>query len=145
MRKMLLLLAGLMLAALGAGCAKKTEPILPKRPVPVGTVEIQFTKKVQGPIELVIDGTRVPVEQKKKGQAGKRLIVSGLTPGKHRFVLISPRDAFGPDQGEWLLPEDKGLFQVYFAQHFNATLYGQADPLPPAPGLPGVKAVLEKK
>lgn len=144
MRKSLLMVAALALMAVGAGCANKTKPVQPKRPVPAGTVEIQFTKLVQGPIDLTLDGTRVPVALiSKKG--GKRLVVSGLTPGKHRFVLISPLDAFGPDQGEWEIPEGKGVFKVYFAQHFNATLYGSQDPLPPAPGLPGIKARLEKK
>ncbi|MBP1627638.1 MAG: hypothetical protein H6Q00_2113 [Holophagaceae bacterium] len=144
MRKSLVLVAGLAILALGAGCAKKTNPILPKKPVPAGTVEIQFTKKVQGPLDLTLDGTRIPVQQDEK-KGGLRLVISGLTPGKHRFVLISPLDAFGPDQGEWELPQDKGLFQVFFSQHFNATLYGKPEVLPPAPGLPGVKARLEKK
>ncbi|WP_005037267.1 hypothetical protein [Holophaga foetida] len=144
MRKSLVLVAGLAILAFGAGCAKKTNPILPRKPVPAGTVEIQFTKTVQGPLDLTLDGTRIPVQQNSK-KGGLRLIVSGLTPGKHRFVLISPLEAFGPDQGEWELQEGKGLFQVFFAQHFNATLYGKSEELPPAPGLPGVKARLEKK
>jgi len=144
MRKSLVLVAGMAVLALVAGCAKKTNPILPKKPVPAGTVEIQFTKRVQGPLDLTLDGTRIPVEQG-SSKGGLRLTISGLAPGKHRFVLISPLDAFGPDQGEWELPEGKGLFQVFFSQHFNATLYGKPEALPSAPGLPGVKARLEKK
>ena len=143
MRKSLVLAAGLALLVGGIGCAKKTSPILPKRPVPPGTVEIQFTKKVQGPLDLTLDGTRIPVEQVSK-KGGLHLVITDLNPGKHRFVIISPLDAFGPDQGEWDVPEGKGVFQVFFSQHFNATLYGTPEPLPPAPGLPGVKARLEK-
>lgn len=144
MRKSLVLVAGLALLALGAGCARKTTPILPKKPVPAGTVEIQFTKKVLGPLDLTLDGTRIPVQQLAK-KGGTHLVISGLAPGRHRFVLISPLDAFGPDQGEFELPEGRGHFQVFFSQHFNATLYGKPEELPPAPGLPGVKARLENK
>nr|WP_320130939.1 hypothetical protein [uncultured Holophaga sp.] len=144
MRKSLVLVAGLALVALSAACKKKTEPVRPRKPVPAGVVEIQFTKRVQGPIDLSLDGTRVPVEQASE-KGGTRLVVTGLPPGKHRFVLISPLDAFGPDQGEWEVQADKGLFDVYFSQHFEATLYGNPDPLPPSPGIPGVKARLEKK
>lgn len=124
----------------GIGC-RKLKPFAPPRPLPPGTLMFHFTSKVQGPVDLAIDGTRIPVETAKKKAAN--LVISGLPIGKHRYFISSPKDAFGPDQGEVDMPADKGMFIVSFAQHFDAVLYGQSEPTPPAEGMPGVKAHLE--
>ncbi len=130
--------------ALGAGvaCSNKVAT-RPTKAVPAGTALFEFTRKVQGPVELTLDGVRIPVEALKKGKKAQRLVLSGLAPGKHRFFLYSPRDAFGPDQGEFEATSASGTYLVTFAQAFNAVLYGQPEPLPPAEGLPGVRARLE--
>ena len=125
------------------GCSVKAlvpGPIRPKRPVPPGTLLVTFTKKVQGPLDLAIDGTRIPVQQEKK--SGTQLVVTGLAPGKHTYFLTSPVDAFGFDQGTVEIRTDEGTFLPLFAQHFKATLYGKPEPTPPAAGLPGVTARL---
>ncbi len=124
------------LAALGC----KKIPLKPAKPLPAGTVEFRFTRKIQGPLDLSIDGTRVPVAQTKKG--GKMLHIEGLTPGKHVLFMSSPREAFGPDQAEVVLPDDGGFYQVVFSQRFEGVLYGKAAETPAAEGLPGVKAAL---
>ncbi len=134
-------LAGCMIFAAGLGCGKP-KAITPKKPVPAGTVQFQFTKKVMGPVDLTIDGTRVPV-QAKAGKKGKHLIISGLSTGKHHIVLLSALDAFGPDQIDVDMPEGAGVFKVLFAQQFKSVLYGKAEPTPVAEGIPGVVARLE--
>jgi hypothetical protein len=63
--------------------------------------------------------------------------------GKHKYFLSSQKDAFGPDQGEFEVEANKGTFLLLFAQHFDAVLYGKPEPLPPAEGMPNVKATLE--
>lgn len=128
-----------LLAALG--CSKV--PLKPVKPVPVGEVQFRFTRSVQGPLDLSVDGTRIPVDQTKKG--GKLLRVQGLTPGKHTVFLSSPRDSFGPDQEEVVLPDDGGVYQVIFSQRFSGVLYGKVAETPTAEGLPGVKATLLAK
>jgi hypothetical protein len=100
----------------------------------------QFTRKVQGPVELTVDGIRVPVTT--NGKKCKHLAVTGLAAGKHRFVLLSALDAFSPDQVEADLPAGSGAFKVLFSQQFNSVLYGKAEPAPAADGIPGVKASL---
>ena len=116
------------------------------RPVPtapIGELQFHFTRKIEGPLELTMDGTRVAVEQ--VGKKGfRQLLVTGLPAGKHRFYLSSPRESFGPDMGEIEVTPDKGIRLDVFAQHFQAVLYGNPEPLPPAEGLPGVRAVLKK-
>ncbi len=122
------------------GCRKV--PLTPKSPVPSGTAVLRFTRKVHGPFELSIDGTRIPVTQYPKG--AESLVIRGLAPGKHRFFLSSAREIFSPDLADLEMPADKGLYQIVLTQKFDAVLYGQPDPLPPAEGLPGVSAALIK-
>ena len=133
-------LAGCMVVAAGLGCTK-AKPILPKKPVPAGTVLFQFTAKVEGPVEVMLDNVRIPVE--KVGKKCLHLTISGLAPGKHHLILLSALDAFGPDQLDLDMPADKGVFKVLFSQQYKSVLYGKPEPVPPAPGLPGVKARLE--
>ena len=138
------ILAVLMLAGCRkANPLKSLRPIEPKKPVPVGTVRFQFTRKVSGPVELVVDSVRVPVEQPRKVKKARALTITGLANGKHKYFLSSQRDAFSPDQGEFELEAAKGLFFISFTQHFDAVLYGKPEPLPKAEGIPGVKAILE--
>jgi len=126
----------------GVACSNKVTTKLTKA-VPSGTVLFQFTRKIQGPVELTLDGVRIPVEATRKNKKAHSLVVTGLAAGKHRFFLYSPRDAFGPDQGEFEMSGTQGVFLVTYTQGFNAVLYGKADALPPAEGVPGVKARLE--
>ncbi|BDU76736.1 hypothetical protein [Mesoterricola sediminis] len=133
-------LAAFAVLAFAVGC-RKPKAIQPRKPVPQGTVQFQFTTKVEGPIDLTIDGVRIPVA--KTAKKGRHLTISGLALGRHRLVLLSPLDAFGPDQVEVELKEGKGHFQVLFAQQFNAVLYGKPEPTPVAEGIPGVVARLE--
>lgn len=126
--------------ALSTGCGKV--PLTPKHPIPAGTVVFRFTRPVRGPLELTLDGARIPIQQTPKG--GISLQIQGLSTGKHRFFLTSQRETFSPDQGELDLPADKGIYQVTLSQRLDAVLYGKPDPLPTAEGLPGVTAVLHK-
>ncbi len=139
--KSALLISVLALAA-GVACSNKVAT-RPTKPIPAGTVLFQFTRKVQGPVELTLDGVRIPVEPVKKGKKAHSLVLTGIAAGKHRFFLYSSRDAFGADQGEFETTAAKGVYLVTFAQTFNAVLYGQAEPLPAAEGIPGVRARLE--
>ena len=127
-------------AASFLGCSKV--PLTPRHPIPAGSVIFRFTRKVKGPVELSVDGTRLPVQQLPKGATS--LQVKGLAPGKHKYFLTSQRETFSPDLGELDLPTDKGLYQVTLTQLLDSVLYGQPDPLPTAEGLPGVTAVLLK-
>lgn len=131
---------GCVVLAAGLACGKPKE-IKPRKPVPGGTVEFQFTKKVEGPIEVTIDAIRVPVQN--AGKKAKHMVISGLAPGKHHIVLLSPLDAFGPDQIDVELAPGKGHFQVLFAQQFKSVLYGKPEPTPPAEGIPGVVVRLQ--
>jgi hypothetical protein len=130
------------LALLGAilflGCRKV--PLTPKTPIPAGTVVFRFTRDVRGPVELSLDGTRIPVAQLPKG--AKSLVVKGLSVGKHRYFLTSQRETFSPDMGELDMGMDQGIYLVTLAQRMESVLYGQPDPLPAAEGLPGVSAAL---
>ena len=132
--------AGCMMMAAGLACGKP-QAIKPSKPVPPGTVLFQFTKKVDGPVDLAIDGMSVPVAQSKK--KCKHLTITGLAVGKHHVVLLSALDAFGPDQVDVEVAADKGVFQVLYSQQFNAVLYGKPEPMPQAEGIPGVVARLE--
>ena len=134
-------LAAALLLVAGLACKKATSK--PTKSVPAGTVLFEFTRKVQGPVELTLDGVRIPVEAARKNKKARSLVVTGLPAGKHRFFLYSPRDAFGPDQGEFEATATQGVYLVTFAQAFDAVLYGKADALPAAEGMPGVKARLE--
>ncbi|WP_257304268.1 hypothetical protein [Geothrix campi] len=125
---------------LSLGCRKV--PLTPRSPIQTGTVVFRFTRKVHGPVELSLDGARIPVQQLPKGATS--LIVKGLATGKHRFFLTSQREAFSPDLGELDMGADKGIYQITLIQKLDAVLYGKADPLPTAEGLPGVTAALAK-
>jgi hypothetical protein len=127
-------------AATFLGCKKV--PLTPSHPVLAGEAVFRFTSAVRGPVELTLDGTRIPVQQLPKGAVS--LLVKGLTPGKHRFFLTSQRETFSPDMGELDMATDKGIYQVTLTQRLDAVLYGKPDPLPTAEGLPGVTAVLVK-
>lgn len=122
------------------GCRKV--PLTSPTPLSSGTAVLRFTRKVRGPVELTLDGTRIPVTQSPK--AARSLLIKGLAPGKHRFFLSSAREIFSPDLGELDMPADKGLYEIVLTQSFDAVLYGKPDPLPPAEGLPGVTAALVK-
>ena len=122
------------------GCRKV--PLTPKTPIPAGTAVFRFTRKVQGPVELSLDGARIPVQQLPKGATS--LVVKGLPTGKHRFFLTSQHETFSPDLGEIDMGADKGVYQVTLVQKLESVLYGKPDPLPNAEGLPGVTAVLAK-
>jgi hypothetical protein len=128
-------------AAMFMGCNKV--PLTPSHPIPAGTVIFRFTRSVRGPVELSLDGTRIPVQQLTSGSA-MTLQVKGLAAGKHRFFLTSQREIFSPDSGELDLAADKGLYQITLTQKLDAVLYGKPDPLPTAEGLPGVSASLLK-
>ncbi len=135
-------LAGLMIvAAVGCLGCRKPAVLKPVKPVPPGTVLIQFTRVVKSDLELSIDGTRIPVAIAKKG--GRLLWIKGLSNGRHTYFLSSATHAFGPDQGQFEVSADKGVFLANFSQTFKAVLYGAGEPLPAAEGLPGVKATLE--
>jgi hypothetical protein len=134
-----LLATCVVLAGLACG---EPRPLAPARPVPPGTVLVRFTRKVEGPVELTIDGTRTPVERTSRKKC-RSLEISGLAPGKHHLLLMSPLEAFGPDQLDVNLDGTAGVFQVVYAQQFQSVLYGRPDPAPVAAGLPGVKAQLE--
>ena len=131
--------AGCMIVAASVGC-RKPQALKPKKPVPAGTVQLQFTKAVTGMVDLTIDGMRIPVQ--KASKKNKHLIISGLPTGKHHIVLLSTLEAFGPDQLDVDLADGKGVFQVLFAQQFNSVLYGKPEPMPTAEGIPGVVARL---
>jgi len=132
--------AGILTAMLG--CTATLTPFLPKKPLPPGTLQMQFTRKIAGPVDLTIDGVRVPVTQKnKKAQV---LLVRGLSEGKHTYFIASHLDIIGPDFGEFEIGPDKGVFQVHFAQKLKAALYETGEIIAPKPeGIPGVTAVLE--
>jgi len=127
----------------GLACSNaKPKPIKPPKPVPAGTVLFRFLRNVKGPVDLTIDGVRLPVTRSPKKKFGY-LSIAGLSAGKHRYFLSSQQEAFSPDQGEVDLPSDKGVFIVCFAQQFDSVLYGKPEAIPPAQGLPGVVARME--
>ena len=134
-------LAGMVVIALGMACAKP-KAITPAKPVPAGTVQFQFTAKVEGPLDLTIDGVRIPVQQV-PGKKCKFLTISGLPLGRHHIVILSALDAFGPDQVDVELTPAKGEFQVLFSQVFKSVLYGTPEATPKAEGMPGVVARLQ--
>jgi len=123
------------------GC-KEVKPVVPKRPLAPGTYQMHFTRKVLGPLDITIDGIRIPIEQKKK--KGRTLTISGLSGGKHTYFLVAYREIIGPDFGEIEIGPKEGVFRVHFAKRLklafaNPTLAS----VPTAPGIPGVTAVLE--
>ncbi len=132
-----------LLAVLGCNRPKAIHSVAKAAPVnvPGGTLILAFTRKVLGPLELSLDGVRIPVKQSAKG--GKTLVVTGIAEGRHRYFLESNRDAFGPDQGDLEMSATKGVYYVVFAQRFEAVLHGKAAPTPPAEGIPGVSAILK--
>ena len=132
-----------LLAVLGCNRPKAIHSVANAAPVkvPGGTLTLAFTRKVLGPVELSLDGVRIPVTQSTKG--GKTLSVTGIAPGRHRYFVQSNRDAFGPDQGELEMSDAQGVYYVLFAQRFEGVLYGNAEPTPPSEGIPGVRAILK--
>lgn len=122
------------------GCRKV--PLVPSSPIPAGTVVFRFTRAVRGPVELSIDGARIPVQQLPKPATS--LVVKGLAPGNHRFFLTSQREIFSPDLGELTMSGDRGVYQVTLTQRLDSVLYGTPDPLPVAEGLTGVTAMLTR-
>lgn len=136
------LLAVLACITIGFGC-RKAHTFKPSHALAPGTLLIHFTHKVEGPVDLLIDDVRIPVQQRKKKKA-TNLTIAGLAAGRHRYFISSPRDAFGPDHGEVELPRDQGVYLVNFSQHYNAVLYGKPEPVQAAEGLPGVSARLER-
>ncbi len=131
------------LVLLTASTACRKLPLTPEKPLPAGTLMLRFTRQVRGPLELTLDGARVPVTQGKKG--GIKLVVQGLAPGKHHYFLSSPLDAFGPDSEEVWLPEDRGEYRVVMSQRFQSVLYGKSAAAPAAEARPGLSAALLTK
>jgi hypothetical protein len=125
-----------------AGC-RGAKPILPRRPLPSGTFQVQFTSRLRGPLELTINGSRVPVEQRKK--RARTLTVSGLPVGTHRYFFFCPAEVVGPDLGEIEMGPDGGVFQVHFSQRLRVAYPEPAQEA--APGAwgagGGIAAVLE--
>lgn len=138
----LVVAACVLVGAFAVGC-KKPKPIQPSKPVPQGTLLFWFSRKVEGPLELTVDGVRIPVTRTKPGKKATKLTISGLGTGRHTWFILSPKEAFGPDQGEVELADGKGAFVFAFSQTYNSVLYGAPAPIPASEGLPGVKAVLE--
>ena len=134
-----LALPALLLLAPATACKKI--PLQPKKALPAGTLALRFSRDLKGPIELSVDDVRIPVSAPKKGNT---LVVSGLSVGLHHYFISSPQEAFGPAGGEASLSEDRGVYEVVLAQRLNAELYGNPAEMPPAQGLPGVTARLEK-
>ncbi len=134
------LLTAVACITIGMGC-RKADTFKPQSPLSAGTLMIHFTNKVEGPVDLLIDDLRVPVSPSKKKV--RNLVIRGLSPGHHRYFIFGSLDAFGPDHGEVELPQDQGLFLVNFSQHYNAVLYGKAEPAEAAQGIPGVSARME--
>ncbi len=134
------LLAAVACITIGIGC-RKAETFKPQRPLSAGTLMIHFTNKVEGPVDLLIDDLRIPVLGNTKKV--RNLVIRGLSAGRHRYFISGPRDAFGPDHGEVELPQDQGIFLVNFSQHYNAVLYGKAEPTEATQGIPGVSARME--
>lgn len=135
-----LALPALLLLAPAVACRKI--PLEPKQALPAGTLALRFSREIKGPLELTLDDVRVPVET--AGKKGNVLVVTGLSVGLHRYFLSSARDVFGPAAGQVALPDDRGVYEIVQAQELNAELYGRPAEVPPAPGIPGVKARLEK-
>ena len=134
--------AMVLLLGVGAALGCRKIPLTSPTPVPPGTAILRFTRKIQGPVELMLDGTRIPVAQRSK--SARTLVIRGLGTGKHSFFLTSAREVFSPDSGSLVMPADKGTYTVVLTQTYDAVLYGKPDPVPPAEGLPGVTATLVK-
>jgi len=133
------LAAAIALAAVGC---KGTKPILPKRPLPSGTFQLRFTKKIRGPLELTINGERVPVAQKKK--KARTLTVTGLPVGTHRYFIYCPADVMGPDLGDVEMGPNAGVFQVHFSQRMRVAYREPSqETTPKTAGTGGIAAVLE--
>ena len=134
-----LALPALLLLAPAAACRKI--PLQPKQALPAGTLALRFSRDLKGPLDLTVDGVRLPVETPKKGNT---LVIRGLSTGLHHYFIASPQEAFGPAGGEASLSEDRGVYEVVLAQRLKAELYGKPTELPSAESLPGVTARLEK-
>ena len=135
-----LALPALLLLAPATACKKL--PLTSPKPLPAGTLVLRFSREIKGALELTLDDARIPVQvSKKKGNA---VVITGLSVGLHHYFLSGTQDAFGPANGEVSMPDDRGVYEVVLAQRLNAELYGQPPAVPPAQGLPGVSAHLEK-
>ena len=132
-----------LLAMLGCNKPKAIHSVAKQSPVvvPGGTLTLAFTRKILGHLEFGLDGVRIPVKQGPKG--GNSLLVTGISPGRHRYFLESNRDAFGPDQGDLEMSATQGVYYIVFAQRFEAVLYGKNAPALPEEGIPGVTAILK--
>lgn len=125
-------------------CSSKISSQFSKQEIlPPGTLVLQFSKKVKGPIDLNIDGVRIKVDQSGKG--GDTLIITGLEPTVHRFTIASPNDAFGPSSSDVVLPDDQGIVVPVFSQSFEAILYGNYSTPAPADNPSNIKATLRKR
>ena len=133
-------IAAIVAQALVVGCTG-VRPILPRNTLPTGTLQMHFVKKISGPLDVTIDGVRIPVEQKKKKV--QLLTISGLSQGKHYYFLASPQDVIGPDYGEFEIGPDEGVFQIHFANRLKTALVETGTSAPVPEGIPGVTAVLE--
>jgi hypothetical protein len=122
------------------GC-KGVRPILPRKPLPPDTIQMHFIRKISGPLDITIDGVRIPVEQKKK--KAQLLTIRGLSQGKHYYFISSPHDLIGPDLGDFEIGPDEGIFQIHFANRLKVALVEAGAPAPEAEGIAGVTAVLE--
>lgn len=136
------LLAAATCITVGIGCGRP-KAFAPRGNMAAGTLLIHFTRKVEGPVDLLVDDVRIPVQQHKK-RKGTNLTITGLPAGKHRYFIASQRDAFSPDHGEFEMPKDHGIYLVNFSQNYTAVLYGKPEPLPASEGLGGVAARLER-
>jgi hypothetical protein len=124
------------------GCQTSVRPILPPRKLQADTFQMYFARKVLGPIDLTINGIRVPVEQKKK--RARFLTIKGLSQGKHIYFITSHSDVIGPDYGEFEIGTEEGVFQIHFARRLRSELHSTGDSTAPRPeGIPGVTAVLD--
>ena len=71
----------------GMACKNmKPKPIKPPRPVPAGTLLFRFLRNVKGPMDLSIDGVRVPIAPSSKKKPNY-LSIAGLSAGKHRYLI----------------------------------------------------------
>jgi hypothetical protein len=134
------MLAAAVLATM-IGC-KGVKPILPRKKLPPGTFQMHFIRKIAGPVDLTINGVRIPIEQKKKKV--QWLTVSGLSQGKHNYFITSHMEAIGPDYGDFEIGPDEGVFQVHFARKLKAAFYNTGGSVSPAAeGIPGVTAFMD--
>ena len=66
--------------AMFALTACKGIPLKPAKPLPPGVVVLRFPRTIKGPLDLAIDGTRIPVAQTAKGGQVLRIAPVQLPP-----------------------------------------------------------------